>query len=79
MRGPGRQNWNLSLFKNFVISESRGSAFQFRADAFNVFNHTQFRGDMNGGISTNVQASNFGQVTSAFDPRVFQLGAKLMF
>jgi hypothetical protein len=79
VRGPGRQNWNLSLFKNFVISESRGSAFQFRADAFNVFNHTQFRGDMNGGISTNVQNSNFGQVTSAFDPRVFQLGAKLMF
>ena len=79
VRGPGRQNWNLSLFKNFVISESRGSAFQFRADAFNVWNHTQFRGDMNGGISTNVQASNFGQVTSAYDPRVFQLGAKLIF
>jgi hypothetical protein len=79
IRGPGRDNWNMSLFKNFIISESRGSAFQFRADAFNVFNHTQFRGDMNGGISTNVQNSNFGQVTSAFDPRVFQLGAKLMF
>ena len=57
VRGPGRQNWNLSLFKNFVISESRGSEFQFRADAFNVWNHTQFRGDMNGGISTNVQNS----------------------
>ncbi len=79
VRGPGRQNWNLSLFKNFVISESRGSEFQFRADAFNVWNHTQFRGDMNGGISTNVQASNFGHVTSAYDPRVFQLGAKLIF
>jgi hypothetical protein len=79
VRGPGRQNWNLSLFKNFVISESRGSAFQFRADAFNVWNHTQFRGDMNGGISTNQSAPDFGQVTSAFDPRVFQLGAKLTF
>jgi hypothetical protein len=79
VRGPGRQNWNLSLFKNFVLSESRGSAFQFRADAFNVWNHTQFRGDMNGGISTNRSASDFGQVTAAFDPRVFQLGAKLIF
>jgi Carboxypeptidase regulatory-like domain len=79
VRGPGRQNWNLSLFKNFVISESRGSAFQFRADAFNVWNHTQFRGDMNGGISTNQSAPDFGQVTRAYDPRVFQLGAKLIF
>ncbi len=79
IRGPGRDNWNMSLFKNFIISESRGSAFQFRADAFNVWNHTQFKGDMNGGISTNLGASNFGQVTAAFDPRTFQLGAKLTF
>jgi len=79
IRGPGRDNWNMSLFKNFIISESRGSAFQFRADAFNVWNHTQFKGDMNGGISTNLGASNFGQVTSAFDPRTLQLGAKLIF
>ncbi|HLH09557.1 MAG TPA: TonB-dependent receptor [Terriglobales bacterium] len=79
IRGPGRDNWNMSLFKSFIISAERGSQFQFRADAFNVWNHTQFRGDMNGGISTNLGASNFGQVTSAFDPRVFQLGAKLVF
>jgi len=28
LRGPGRQNWNLSLFKSFVISEARGSRFE---------------------------------------------------
>lgn len=79
-RGPGRDNWNLALFKNFVISEARGSSFQFRAESFNTWNHTQFGGaGQNGGFSNNFGASNFGQMTSAFDPRVFQLGAKLIF
>jgi hypothetical protein len=80
LRGPGRQNWNLSLFKSFLISESRGSRFELRADAFNTWNHTQFRGDVNtGGISLNTGAGNFGAITGAFDPREFQLGAKLIF
>ena len=80
LRGPGRDNWNLALFKNFVISEARGSSFQFRAESFNTWNHTQFGGaGQNGGFSNNFGAGNFGQVTSAFDPRVFQLGAKLIF
>ena len=80
IRGPGRDNWNLSLFKSFLISEKRGSRFELRADAFNTWNHTQFRGDANnGGISRNVGAADFGAVTSAFDPREFQLGARLVF
>jgi hypothetical protein len=78
--GPGRDDWNLSLFKNFVISESRGSSFQLRVESFNPWNHTQYKGDYNnGGISTNFGANNFGAVTGAFDPREFQLGAKLIF
>jgi hypothetical protein len=80
VRGPGRDDWNLSLFKSFVISEARGSRFEFRAESFNTWNHTQFKGDFNnGGISTNVGSGNFGAVTAAFDPREFQLGAKLIF
>jgi hypothetical protein len=80
VRGPGRDNWNLALFKNFLISEARGSSFQFRAESFNTWNHTQFGGaGQNGGFSNNFGAGNFGQMTSAFDPRVFQLGAKLIF
>ncbi|MGE5056381.1 MAG: carboxypeptidase regulatory-like domain-containing protein [Acidobacteriota bacterium] len=80
LRGPGRQNWNLSLFKTFVISESRGSNFELRADAFNTWNHTQFRGDANtGGISLNAGSGNFGAITNAFDPREFQLGARFTF
>ena len=80
LRGPGRDNWNMSLFKKFVISESRGSEFQFRAESFNTWNHTQFGSSgQNGSFSTGCCGGNFGQITSTFDPRVFQLGAKLIF
>jgi len=80
VRGPGRDNWNLSLFKNFVINEARGSRFEFRAESFNTWNHTQFGGaGQNGGFSNNLGLSNQFQITNAFDPRVFQLGAKLIF
>jgi carboxypeptidase family protein len=74
LRGPSRDNWNLSLFKSFVLSEARGSRFEFRAESFNTWNHTEF--DQ---VSNALGSSNFGQVTSAFDPRVFQFGAKLYF
>jgi hypothetical protein len=74
VRGPGRHNWNMSLFKNFILSESRGSRLEFRAESFNTFNHTQFNG-----VSTTFTSSNFGAVTSTWDPRVFQLGMKLVF
>jgi carboxypeptidase family protein/TonB-dependent receptor-like protein len=72
--GPGRDNWNLSLFKNFLLSESRGSRLELRVETFNTWNHTQFNG-----VSNTLSNSNFGQVTSAFDPRVFQLGGKIYF
>ena len=85
VRAPGRQNWNLSLFKQFVLSEARGSRIEFRAESFNTWNHTQFGGSGQGGpgsgqgISTSFGASNFGAVTNAFDPRTFQLGLKLIY
>lgn len=74
LRGPGRDNWNLSLFKSFVLSEARGSRFEVRAESFNTWNHTEFNA-----VSSGLGSSNFGQVTSAFDPRVFQFGGKLYF
>jgi hypothetical protein len=72
--GPGRQNWNIALFKSFVFSESRGSRLEFRAETFNTFNHTQFKD-----VSSTFSASNFGAVTSAHDPREIQLGVKVIF
>jgi len=80
VRGPGRDNWNISLFKNFRISESRGSNLQFRAEFFNIWNHTQFKAsEYDGGISGNYGSSNFGQITQAWDPRIMQLALKLYF
>jgi len=72
LRGPGRDNWNLSLFKSFAFGEER--RLELRAESFNVWNHTEF--DQ---VSNALGSSNFGQVTSAYDPRVFQFGAKLYF
>jgi Carboxypeptidase regulatory-like domain len=74
LRGPGRDNWNISLFKSFVLSESRGSRFELRVETFNTWNHTQLNA-----VSAQVGSSNYGQVTSAFDPRIFQLGGKIYF
>lgn len=42
LRGPGINNTNLSIQKTFAINESM--KLDLRADAFNVFNHTQFNG-----------------------------------
>ncbi len=80
VRGPGRDNWNISLFKNFIFNTDRGTNLQFRAEFFNIWNHPQWTGDtFNGGISTNYGASNFGTVTSAHDPRTIQLALKFSF
>lgn len=80
VRGPGRDNWNLSLFKNFMFNQERGTNLQFRAEFFNVWNHTQWIGNsVLNGISTNLGASDFGQVKSAYDPRTIQLALKLSF
>jgi hypothetical protein len=74
LRGPGRDNWNLSLFKSFSLSESRGSRLELRLETFNTWNHTQFNGTDN-----TLGDSRFGQFTSAFDQRILQLGGKIYF
>lgn len=78
LRGPGRDNWNMTLLKSFNFTER--ARLEFRVDAFNLWNHTQFVGNVQqGGIDTNLGDSNFGAVTNAYDPRVLQLGLKLVF
>jgi hypothetical protein len=76
---PGIELWDLSAIKNNRISER--FSFQFRAEFFNAFNHTNFgdTGPNGGGIGTNVDATNYGQVTTAHDPRQIQFGGKLYF
>jgi hypothetical protein len=78
LRGPGRDNWNLSLFKTFNFTER--VHFELRAESFNTWNHLQFKGDVQqGGIGTAFGGSNFGSVTAAYDPRTLQLGGKILF
>jgi len=71
--GPSFQRWDLSLFKTTKLPWENMS-LQFRAETFNVFNHTNF-----GTVGTNITLSTFGKVTSANDPRILQLGLKLYF
>lgn len=70
--GPGRVNFNTSLFKSFPITES--AKFEFRAESYNTFNHTQFNA-----LDLGFTDSNFGQTTGTQDPRVLQFGAKFLF
>jgi hypothetical protein len=71
--GPGRWNWDASLFKNFVIREQM--RFELRAEAFNILNHPQF-GLPNASIG-NAQA---GSITSTVgNPRQLQLGLRFQF
>jgi len=74
VRGPGRDNWNLSLFKNFVFSEARGSQFELRLETFNTFNHPQISS-----VPVGFPSSNFGQPNGFFPGRIIQLGGKLSF
>jgi len=70
--GPGYWRQDLSLFKNIRFTEQVTA--QFRAEAFNVFNHTN-----PSGLYTAMTSSYFGQVSSTRDPRILQLGLKVNF
>jgi hypothetical protein len=74
--GFGINNWDLGVNKNFAISRlGEGSRLQIRAEFFNVFNHTQFRGIG----ATQTVPTTFGIVNSTYDPRILQLAGKLYF
>ena len=76
VRQPGARDTAMSIFKEFPISSLReGMRLEFRAEAFNVFNHPQFQGP-----NTTVGDSNFGVITSTVNnPRELQLALKLYF
>jgi hypothetical protein len=80
---PGVERIDLGLLKNFRISEN--ISLQMRAEAFNLFNHTNF-GNSGGGVGSSLNGidvglgdTNFGQATSARMPRTMQFSGKLYF
>lgn len=72
VRGPGINNFDVSLFKN--ITPREGMRLQVGAEFFNVFNHAQFEG-----VGTGMGSAAFGTITDARDPRVIQLRARFSF
>ncbi len=73
LRGPPQYLFNLSLSKNFVITE--GKTLEFRWENFNAFNHTNL-----GLPNSTVDVSDAGRITSAAtDMRQMQLGLHFRF
>ncbi len=70
--GPGLDNWDMTFSKRISISETK--YFQFRADLFNLWNHTRFANP-----DGNFSDSTFGLVQSAGDPRLMQFALKFYF
>jgi len=70
LRGPGQVNFDLSLFRNFKLTER--FTFQFRAESFNLTNTPHFNNP-----GTNVNAASFMRITSAVeDQRTFRFGLR---
>ena len=83
LRNPNRLNFDMALFKNFQIRESMN--IEFRAEAFNVFNHFQpgnlggDSGSAGGSGDTSFPANDFLYIASAHNPRILQLALKFIF
>jgi hypothetical protein len=85
LRGPGINNWDISVMKNFRFTETK--SLQFQTNFFNAFNHTQFFSPTSSSGAVGA-SSNFGQVTTDATgssstyyrgPRIIQLALKLYF
>jgi Carboxypeptidase regulatory-like domain/TonB dependent receptor len=71
--GPGIDNFDISVQKQLPIGETEH--FEFRAEFFNIFNHTQFL-NPDGNIS---DGADFGRVKHTRDPRQIQFALKFAF
>ncbi|HET7103498.1 MAG TPA: hypothetical protein VFI20_05385, partial [Terracidiphilus sp.] len=70
--GPGRINFTTSLYKSFAMTER--AHIELRFESFNTFNHFEPNG-----LNASYGSSQFGQITSAHDPRNLELGGKFVF
>jgi hypothetical protein len=62
----------MAIMKNFNVFDR--ARLEFRAEAFNLLNRANFSDLVN-----TLQSPNFGQITSAADPRIMQLALKFRF
>jgi Carboxypeptidase regulatory-like domain len=93
LRNPDRVNFDMALLKHFAVTER--TSLEFRVEAFNVFNHTQWgaiAGDAGSGAGNNSSGTNVltGDATGdiaagalqpniAHSPRILQFGLKFLF
>ena len=81
IEAPGYRTWDFSLFKSFKTTEKTN--LQFRAEFFNILNHTNFlfakTGPQNPNNSTILGTAQFGFLTAARAPRQIQLALKFSF
>jgi hypothetical protein len=85
LRGPGINNWDVSIMKNFTFTESK--YLQFQSNFFNAFNHAQFFSPTSNGGAVG-GSGIFGQVTTDTTPsnspyyrgpRIIQFALKMYF
>jgi hypothetical protein len=83
IRGPGINNWDISVFKNFKLSREGRVGLQYRLEMYNAFNHTQFSGvntTARFDLTTGAQVNGlFGSYNAARDARRIVMGLKLNF
>ncbi len=72
--GPGLIDWDFAVHKKIAVTEDK--YFQFRAEIFNIFNHTNFY-NPDGHFSDG--PTEFGKITQAQDPRLVQFALKFYF
>ena len=73
--GPGMENLDGTISRSFLVKDNR--ALEFRAEAFNVFNHAQFFGAS--AVQGNISSGSFGQAVNAMPSRLMQLALRYQF
>jgi len=82
LRGPGINNWDISIRKTLPLGRVESRSLQFRVELYNAFNHTQFSSIDSGarfdpsGAQVN---PNFGAFSGARDPRIISLALRVRF
>jgi len=76
--GPSFVSWDPGLHKKIRVTERVN--MEFRAESFNVLNHTNFfLPGAHNATNNRITQSNFGKAGGTFNPRQMQLGLKISF
>jgi hypothetical protein len=73
--GPGMENFDAVVSRSLLVKDDR--ALEFRIEAFNLLNHTQFFGAA--AVEGNISSGSFGQAVNAMPPRLMQLALRYQF